>query len=105
MKHMKAKVGHLFLDFLTSYFFVSFVLIRRVTCLARPRGKPLSPSTPALQSFADVGRRTSKVIVSTPTEQYIRGDFVSAAIDAATLCGIDLTTKHQPTLTSMALSD
>ena len=54
-KHMKAtKVGHVFLDLLTSYFFVSFVLIRRVTCLARPGGKPLSPSGPALQSFADV---------------------------------------------------
>jgi hypothetical protein len=50
-------------------------------------------------------RRTSKIIVSTPTERYIRGDFVGAAIDAATLCGIDPTAKHQPSLTSMALSD
>jgi hypothetical protein len=54
-----------------------------------------------------LGWRTSKIIVSTPTAVVvnIRGDFVGAAIDTTTLCGIDLTAKHQPSLTPMALSD
>ena len=62
----------------------------------------------ALQSFTDArvaDVEDHRVDSHCAVVVNIRGDFVGAAIDTTTLCGIDLTAKHQPSLTPMALSD
>ena len=62
----------------------------------------------ALQSFTDArvaDVEDHRVHSHCAVVVNIRGDFVGAAIDTTTLCGIDLTAKHQPSLTPMALSD
>jgi hypothetical protein len=62
----------------------------------------------ALQSFTDARAadvEDHRIDCGGAVVANIRGDFVGTAIDALTLCGIDLTAKHQPSLTPMALSD